>query len=139
MLSNEIHTALRELEARRGASNENAMRVAAEQIAGVRARGDAFVREQIEGFDNVTIDELLLTPREVSIDPAMRDARHISRSFGVRWRSSHRFGRAGETRCVATCDACESQASHAANPHDSTTLPKRRLCRAHSKVLRTKR
>src|SRR5437763_15813839 len=66
--------ALRELEARRGAANENAMRVASEMIAGVRARGDAFVREQVERFDGVTIDELLITPREVSIDPAMRDA-----------------------------------------------------------------
>src|SRR5882672_559252 len=74
MLTDEINTALRELEARRGASNENAMRVAGEMIAGVRARGDAFVREQIERFDRVTIDEVLVTPRDVSIDPAMRDA-----------------------------------------------------------------
>src|SRR5437667_9680335 len=70
----EIDAALRELEARRGASNDNAMRVAGEMIAGVRARGDAFVREQVERFDGVTIDELLVTPRDVSIDPAMRDA-----------------------------------------------------------------
>jgi len=50
------------------------MRVASEMIAGVRARGDAFVREQIARFDKVTIDEVLINPREVSIDPAMRDA-----------------------------------------------------------------
>jgi histidinol dehydrogenase len=74
MLTDEINAALRELEARRGASNENAMRVAGEMIAGVRARGDAFVREQIQRFDGVTVDDILIAPREVSIDPAMRDA-----------------------------------------------------------------
>jgi histidinol dehydrogenase len=74
MTSNEIDTALRDLEARRGASNENAMRVASEMIAGVRARGDAFVRGQIERFDRVTLDEILIAPRETTIDPAMRDA-----------------------------------------------------------------
>jgi histidinol dehydrogenase len=74
MLTDEINAALRDLEARRGASNENAMRVAGEMIAGVRARGDAFVREQIERFDGVTVDDILITPRETTIDPAMRDA-----------------------------------------------------------------
>jgi histidinol dehydrogenase len=74
MMTGEINTALRELEARRGASNENAMHVASEMIAGVRTRGDAFVREQIERFDGVTIDDILIAPREVSIDEAMRDA-----------------------------------------------------------------
>jgi histidinol dehydrogenase len=74
MVTNEIDAALRELEARRGASNENAMRVAGEMIAGVRARGDAFVREQIERFDCVTVDDIVVIPRDVSIDPAMRDA-----------------------------------------------------------------
>jgi histidinol dehydrogenase len=74
MLTDEINTALRELEARRGASNENAMRVAGEMIAGVRARGDAFVREQIERFDGVTIDDILINPRETSIDAPMRGA-----------------------------------------------------------------
>src|SRR5436305_8506759 len=66
--------ALGQLETRRGASNDAAMRVAGEMIAGVRARGDAFVREQIERFDRVTIEDILITPRETSIDPAMRDA-----------------------------------------------------------------
>ena len=75
MRGDEIDAALRTLETRRGASNDNAMRVAAEMIAGVRARGDAFVREQIARFDGVALDEILITPREVSIDPAMRDAR----------------------------------------------------------------
>jgi len=74
MQPNEIDTALLTLESRRGASNDNAMRVATDMIAGARARGDAFVREQIERFDGVTLDEILITPREVSIDPAMRDA-----------------------------------------------------------------
>ncbi|HSY52651.1 MAG TPA: histidinol dehydrogenase [Thermoanaerobaculia bacterium] len=74
MRSEEITLALRELETRRGASNENAMRVAGEMIDGVRARGDAFVAEQIARFDGVTLDEILVAPRETSIDPAMRDA-----------------------------------------------------------------
>jgi len=65
---------LEALEARRGASNENAMRVAGEMIDGVRTRGDAFVAEQIARFDGVTLDEILIAPRETSIDPAMRAA-----------------------------------------------------------------
>src|SRR5437763_6158695 len=73
-LPGEIDAALRDLEARRGASNENAVRVAGEMIAGVRARVDAFVREQVERFDGVTIEDILVVPRDVSIDPAMRDA-----------------------------------------------------------------
>jgi histidinol dehydrogenase len=74
MLRDDIDSALRDLEARRGASNENAMRVAGEMIAGVRARGDAFVREQIERFDGVSIDEVLIALRPASIDATMRDA-----------------------------------------------------------------
>ncbi|HEX3579571.1 MAG TPA: histidinol dehydrogenase [Thermoanaerobaculia bacterium] len=70
----EIDSPLRELEARRGAANDAAMRVAGEMIAGVRARGDAFVREQVERFDRVTIEDIVITPRVVSIDPEMRDA-----------------------------------------------------------------
>lgn len=62
------------LEARRTASNDDAMRVAGEMIAGVRARGDAFVREQIERFDGVTLDDIVEKPRETSIDADMRDA-----------------------------------------------------------------
>src|SRR5258706_8193705 len=74
MNPDEINPSLLALESRRGASNDDAMRVAAEMIAGVRARGDAFVREQIARFDGVTLDEILVSPREVTIDPAMRDA-----------------------------------------------------------------
>src|SRR3954451_14281774 len=73
-LPGEVETALRDLEARRGATNDNAMRVAGEMIAGVRARGDAFVHEKVARFDGVTIDDILVVPRDVSIDPAMRDA-----------------------------------------------------------------
>jgi histidinol dehydrogenase len=65
MQSADIDIALRGLELRRGASNENAMRVADEMIAGVRARGDAFVREQIARFDGVDVDEILIAPRNV--------------------------------------------------------------------------
>ena len=74
MQPDDLENALRALEARRGASNENALRVAGEMIAGVRARGDAFVAEQIARFDGVTLNEILVPPRETSIDPAMRDA-----------------------------------------------------------------
>src|SRR4051795_559342 len=74
MLRDDVETAIRELEARRGAANENAMRVAGEMISGVRARGDAFVREQVARFDGVAIDHILVKPREVSIDSSMRNA-----------------------------------------------------------------
>jgi histidinol dehydrogenase len=72
----EAETALRDIEARRSESNENALRVADAAIAGVRARGDAYVAEQIERFDKVTIApaEIRITPREVTIDPAMAEA-----------------------------------------------------------------
>src|SRR5258708_27844613 len=78
MLLDEIDLALRALESRRSAANENAMRVAGEMIDGVRARGDAFVKEQIARFDGVTLDEILIAPRDVTIDPAMRDAIEIA-------------------------------------------------------------
>ena len=53
--SPEAEAALRELETRRRDANENAFRVADEMIAGVRARGDAYVAEQIARFDGVQI------------------------------------------------------------------------------------
>jgi histidinol dehydrogenase len=60
--SPEAEAALRELEARRGESNEQALRVADEAIRGVRARGDAYVAEQIAKFDGVTLDVILSRP-----------------------------------------------------------------------------
>jgi histidinol dehydrogenase len=68
--SPEAEAALRALEARRNESNENAFRVADEMIAGVRARGDAFVAEQIARFDRVELapDAIRIEPRRVSID-----------------------------------------------------------------------
>jgi len=67
--SPEAAAALRALEARRGESNAGALRVADEMIAGVRARGDAYVAEQIARFDRVTIapGDIRIAPREVSI------------------------------------------------------------------------
>src|SRR3954447_3449833 len=62
--SPEAEAALRELESRRSESNERALRVADETIAGVRARGDAYVAAQIAKFDGVT-----LAPREIKITP----------------------------------------------------------------------
>src|ERR1700682_3098134 len=74
--SPEAEAALRDVEARRGESNANALRVADDAIAGVRARGDAYVAEQIARFDKVTIapGEILITPREVRIEPEMAAA-----------------------------------------------------------------
>jgi histidinol dehydrogenase len=72
--SPEAETALRALEARRGASNEEALRVADLAIAGVRDGGDAYVREQIERFDNVKVDAIRIIPRTVSIDHGMAAA-----------------------------------------------------------------
>ena len=68
--SPEALAALRELEARRNAAGENAFRVADDMIAGVRARGDAFVAEQIAKFDRVSVapDAIATTVRDVSID-----------------------------------------------------------------------
>jgi histidinol dehydrogenase len=68
--SPEAEAALRAIEARRTQSNAVALRVADEAIAGVRARGDAYVAEQIARFDGVTIapDEILIAPRDVTID-----------------------------------------------------------------------
>ena len=68
--SPEAEVALRELEERRAGANENAFRVAGEMIAGVRARGDAFVREQIEKFDGVRVDDIAITPRTVQVELA---------------------------------------------------------------------
>jgi histidinol dehydrogenase len=71
--SPEAEAALRELEARRQTTNDRAFRVADELIAGVRSRGDAFVAEQIQRFDGVTVpqDAIRLTPRVVTIDAGL--------------------------------------------------------------------
>lgn len=68
--SPEAEAALRALEARRNAANEEAFRVADAMIAGVRERGDAFAAEQIARFDRVTLapSEIRITPRNVTID-----------------------------------------------------------------------
>src|ERR1051325_3634281 len=48
--------------------------VADAAIAGVRAFGDAFVRGQVALYDGVVVDPLSLTPREVPIDGALKEA-----------------------------------------------------------------
>jgi len=55
---------------------DEALRVADEMIAGVRARGDAYVAEQIARFDHVTLapDAIKVAPRDVSIDREMIEA-----------------------------------------------------------------
>ncbi|HYR27431.1 MAG TPA: histidinol dehydrogenase [Thermoanaerobaculia bacterium] len=76
--SPEADAALRELETRRAAANEQAFTVADAMIAGVRARGDAFVREQIARFDGVTIDDIAITPRDVTIDRELAEALDVA-------------------------------------------------------------
>jgi histidinol dehydrogenase len=68
--------ALREVVERRNASNENALHVADAIIAGVRARGDAYVAAQIAKFDRVEIasSAIKIAPREVTIDDGIREA-----------------------------------------------------------------
>jgi histidinol dehydrogenase len=65
--SPEAEAALRGLEARRREANENAFRVADEMIAGVRARGDSYVAEQIARFDGVQI-----APGDIKTVPSPR-------------------------------------------------------------------
>jgi histidinol dehydrogenase len=68
--------ALRGILDRRSATNENALRVADEMIAGVRARGDAYVAEVVAKFDGVTMepDAIRIAPRDVTIADEMREA-----------------------------------------------------------------
>lgn len=72
----EAEAALRELLARRNATNENALRVADEMIAGVRERGDAYVAGMIAKFDRVEIapDAIKIEPRNATISDEMADA-----------------------------------------------------------------
>jgi histidinol dehydrogenase len=72
--SPEADAALREIERRRQLSAADALRVADEAIAGVRARGDAYVREHVARFDGVTLDAIKIAPREVTIDSALAEA-----------------------------------------------------------------
>lgn len=60
-------TALRQIESRRDRSAADAYLVAGEAIAGVRERGDAFVREQVARFDGVTLGDVMIAPRKVTI------------------------------------------------------------------------
>jgi len=74
--SPEGEAALREIVERRDASNENALRVAEAIIAGVRARGDAYVAGQIAKFDGVTLapDAIKIAPRAVTIGAEIAEA-----------------------------------------------------------------
>ncbi|MGZ8867071.1 MAG: histidinol dehydrogenase [Thermoanaerobaculia bacterium] len=80
---------LEQLEKRRAASSAEAFRVADEVIAGVRARGDAFVAEQIARFDGVEIaeDEILQrvvensAPSVSSVSSVVEVAIERTRSF----------------------------------------------------------
>ncbi len=70
----EAEAALRAIETRRNAANDDAFRAADEAIAGVRAHGDAFVRAQVARFDGVDADPLSITPRSASIAPELAEA-----------------------------------------------------------------
>lgn len=72
--------ALREIEARGNAANENAFRVADEMIAGVRARGDEYVAEQIARFDGVQLapPAICITPVKTAIDPDLANAIEVA-------------------------------------------------------------
>src|SRR5882762_5609258 len=72
--SPEAEAALRAIETRRNASEEEALRVADDAIEGVRVGGDTFVRRQIARFDGVAIQDVLIAPRDVNIDPQMAEA-----------------------------------------------------------------
>jgi histidinol dehydrogenase len=72
--SPEAAEALRTLEARRRATNDDALRVADAMIEGVRTRGDAYVAEQIARFDGVTVPTIRIAPRSVTIEPDLAAA-----------------------------------------------------------------
>lgn len=72
--SPEIEESIRAIEARRDDANTDAMLVADAAIAGVTARGDAFVREQVARFDGRDVAKLLIAPRKVTIAPEMARA-----------------------------------------------------------------
>ena len=66
----DAEAALRAVELGRASAGSEALRVADEAIAGVRARGDAFVAEQVARFDGLRLnpDEIRIPVRAVSID-----------------------------------------------------------------------
>jgi len=66
----EADAALDAIEQRHNERNADALRVADEMIAGVRARGDAYVAEQIARFDRVELapEAILIAARAVTID-----------------------------------------------------------------------
>ncbi len=74
--SPEAEEALRGIIARRNATNENALRVADEMIAGVRATGDLYVAAQIAKFDRITIEpsKVRIAPRDVAIGDDIAEA-----------------------------------------------------------------
>jgi histidinol dehydrogenase len=78
--SPETETALREIESRRSAADENASRVAGEMIEGVRNGGDVYVAAQIARFDGISIkpSEIRIEPRDVSIDGELAAALDIA-------------------------------------------------------------
>lgn len=78
--SPEAEAALAEIVARRESASEDALRVADEMIAGVRAEGDAYVARQIERFDGVSIapDEIRIPVRDARIDGELARALDVA-------------------------------------------------------------
>jgi histidinol dehydrogenase len=86
------------LEARRTESSSRASEVAADVIAAVRTRGDAAVCRFLQQFDGVELapEQLLIEPREVEIEPALREAielaiARVRRFHAGQVQSSYRF------------------------------------------------
>ena len=95
-----IDEVIKEIESRRNTVSVHA--VTAEIIAGVRARGDAFVGEQIEKYDGVRIAPILIAPEKGVIDPALARAIEIAieriESFHMPQKpASYRWERNGTT------------------------------------------
>jgi histidinol dehydrogenase len=64
------------VEQRRTESSSRALEVAADVIAAVRTGGDAAVCSFLQKFDGVELqpEQLVIEPREVNVDPALREA-----------------------------------------------------------------
>ncbi|HEV8661051.1 MAG TPA: histidinol dehydrogenase [Thermoanaerobaculia bacterium] len=100
--STEAEQILRDLERRRCEASDRASEVAKETIAGVRAYGDAYVAQQIEKFDGVSIapEEIVMpagedtgrsTELDVAIDTAIDRVESFHRSqlpLGYEWTHS---------------------------------------------------
>ena len=138
----EAEAALRGVEARRNESNANALRVADDAIAGVRARGDAYVSEQIARFDKAAIapDEILITPREVKISSEMAEAidtaiDRVDAFHRAQLPESYRWTVNGTVQVRPSNRATPSQVATQTSPRRSTVIPNVSLLGSPSRVV----